>query len=955
MAEDRNVVSTKDVVVFGPFRLFISERRIEKSGVALKLGSRSLDILIALVEQAGQVVTKRDLIARVWPDVTVDESSLRGHVAGLRKALGDGEAGARYVSNVQGRGYCFVAPLAQADSPPPRAREDTIADKDLGLPPRLARMLGRDEAIKAISGHLEARRFVTIVGPGGIGKTTVAISLGHTLIEDFDGAARFLDLGPLRDPQLVPTALASALGIIAQSSDPTPGLINYLRQRRLLLIFDSCEHVIESVAALTERIFEEAPFVHMVATSREALRVEGEHVYLLPPLDTPPESPDLTSEQTLAFPAAQLFLERAAASGYQLALDDREAPIIADICRRLDGIALAIELAAGRVGAHGLSETAALIENRFQLLWRGRRTALPRHQTLGAMLDWSYDLLTDPERATLRRLSVFVGSFTREAAQATVSSGDFDMTQLDCLSSLVSKSLISASAGLTTMHYRLLDTTRAYALEKLVESGEAEQAARRHATYYCDLLEGTESAMDSAAVELSLANVRSALEWSFSERGDTELGVALAAASARLFLDLSLLSECRRWTEQAIEALDDTSRGTLREMELQGALGLSLMFTKGNNERARLALTRGLELAEQHGDTSNQLRLLGRLHIFHERAGEFHDAFTFARRSEAAAREIADPVGISAAHSVLGISYHLAGSNREARTHLEAALALPPVSWRINTTHFGFHHHNRARIALARTLWLQGCSDQACRTARHTVEEAATLGHPVTLCIAIIWALSVFHWLGDVESAQESIERFEAQAYRHSFGPYIAGSIGMRGRLAVEGGDAYAGIARLRESLELLHADRYELLTTEFNVALTRGLALAGDLDGAMATLDETIALVNRNGDLFHLPELLRLQGDVLASLERPRPAEACYADALETARRQGSLGWELRAATSFAKLHLAEGRRDDARELLTGVYERFTEGFGTTDLIAAKQVLDILGAPPASHTVRQV
>jgi predicted ATPase/DNA-binding winged helix-turn-helix (wHTH) protein len=948
-------LEARDVVSFGPFRLFTAQRLLERAGAPLQLGSRALDILIVLVEHAGEVVSKKDLISRVWPDVTVDESGLRVHVAGLRKALGDGQAGARYVTNIPGRGYCFVAPISRPSvSATALVPAPAISDQLHGLPARLLRMVGRDETVRLVSEQLAEQRFVSILGPGGIGKTTVAVSVGHAQLAAFDGSVCFFDLGPLIDPRLVPSALASMLGLLVQSEDPTPSLVNFLRDRRMLLILDGCEHVIETVAVLAERIFEEAPQVHILATSREALQVEGEHPHWLPALDSPPDGVKLSMALVLAFPAGKLFVERAAASGQGFELTDANASIVAEICRKLDGIALAIELAAGRVSAYGLRETAALLDNRLRLLWHGRRTALPRHQTLSATLDWSYDLLTEPERAVFRRLSVFVGVFTLEAVRAVTVAEDINDAQtLEAIGRLVGKSLVSTKAGDTMMRYRLLDTTRAYALSKLADSGESDATWRRHAAYYCEYFdrlsagapESCQAARFSDCVE-HLGNVLAALDWSFREHGDIGLGAALAASSAGLFVETSLLSECHRWTERALAALDDETRGTRREMELQAALGLSLMFTKGNSEQVRAALTRSLELAEQLRDRPNQLRLLGRLHIFHERSGNFHEALAFAQRGEAVATEMADPVGIAAARSLLGLSYHLIGNQADARTHLEAALAQRSESQRINTIHFGFHYRNRARIALARTLWLNGWPDQAVRLARQAVDEARDIGHPVTLCIALIWAVSVFHWVGDCASAEESIDRFIAHADRHSLAPYYAVGIGMTGELAIKRGQAEAGMERLHNAMETLHADRYELMTTSFHSALVEGLAMTGRRDQALVTISETIDLAERNGDLVNMPELLRIKGDILASVEDAREAEECFFRSLELASRQSAPSWELRTTTSLARLWLRQDRRDEAREALAPVYGRFNEGLETADLKGARQLLTEAGAP---------
>ncbi len=257
-------VRAPDAVSFGPFRLAQTERLLERAGVAVPLGGRAFEILVVLVERAGEIVSKRDLIARAWPDVTVDEGSLRVHITALRKALGDGEEeAARYVNNVPGRGYCFVAPVLwsePASSPP---NENTASCRAHNLPARLVRMVGRDDTARAISAQLQAHRFLNIVGPGGIGKTTVAVSVGHALLDRFEGAVHFIDLGALNDPSLITGTVAHTLGVQVNSDDAIPSLVDVLRDRRLLLILDNCEHVIEAVSALGESVFMEAPLVHI--------------------------------------------------------------------------------------------------------------------------------------------------------------------------------------------------------------------------------------------------------------------------------------------------------------------------------------------------------------------------------------------------------------------------------------------------------------------------------------------------------------------------------------------------------------------------------------------------------------------------------------------------------------------------------------------------------------------
>src|ERR1700722_14796920 len=745
MTDDENR-ATKDAVSFGPFRLIAAERLLENAGVPLHLGARALDILIVLVERAGEVVTKKGLMARVWPDVTVDESSLRVHIAGLRKALGDGHAGARYVTNVPGRGYCFVAPISRSNAAKkPLAVETVAPDHTHNLPARLMRMVGRDETVRAISAELTAQRFVTIVGPGGMGKTTVAVSIGHALLAEFDGAVRFADLGSIADPLLVSSAVLSTFGLVVRTSDPIPGLLAFLHDKRTLLVLDSCEHVIEAAATLAERVFGGAPGVHILATSREPLRVEGEHVHRLLPLESPADGASLTAEEAVGFSAVQLFIERAAASGSRFELDDVNAPIVGHICRKLDGIALAIELVSGRVDAYGIRETATLLDNRLRLLWQSRRTALPRHQTLNAMLDWSYNLLSELERVVLRRLAAVGGFFTLEAVQAVMAENEIATAQvIDAVGSLVAKSLVSADGGAAAMRYRLLDTTRAYLLGKLLESDELDAVARLHAIYFSDFLGHADHANPSSpgSERFSsdhLGNIRAALEWAFSDRGDLSIGTPLVAASTPVFLKLSLLSECHRWSERAITALSDAERGTRHEMQLQGAFGISFMFTKGNGDEVRAAFARGLDIAEQLGDRHGQLWLLGGLNIFHTRIADFPGALAGAQRGETTASQMEDSVGAEMVDWMLATSHQLNGNFVTAHGYSERAVAVRPVTRRINSLHVGHDHRNLGRVVLARTSWFLGYSDKAAAVARQAIEEADELGHPVTLAIALVW------------------------------------------------------------------------------------------------------------------------------------------------------------------------------------------------------------------------
>src|SRR3954451_8971748 len=335
-------------VSFGPFRLVAAQRLLLEGDKPVRLGSRAFDILAALVERAGEVLGKEELIARAWPQTFVEESNLKIQVSALRRALGDGQAGHRFVVTVPGRGYNFVAPVSREEpsrAPLPRS----IAPAGLhNLPTAVTRMIGREGTVAAIMARLSRQRLVTVVGPGGVGKTTVALAAAERVVPNYEHGVWLIDLAPLGDPRLVPSAVATVLGLEVRTENPLPGLVAGLRDKRMLLLLDNCEHVIDAAASLVAAILSGVPGVNILATSREPLGVAGEHEHRLGPLGSPPASSGLTAAEAAAFPAVQLFVERVNAIVEDFMLTDANAPLVAEICRRLDGLPLAIAFAAPR-------------------------------------------------------------------------------------------------------------------------------------------------------------------------------------------------------------------------------------------------------------------------------------------------------------------------------------------------------------------------------------------------------------------------------------------------------------------------------------------------------------------------------------------------------------------------------------------------------------------------------
>jgi hypothetical protein len=407
---------------------------------------------------------------------------------------------------------------------------------------------------------------------------------------------------------------------------------------------------------------------------------------------------------------------------------------------------------------------------------------------------------------------------------------------------------------------------------------------------------------------------------------------------------MSLLPECYRWSERALHGLDDESRGGREEMQLQACLGQSLMFTRGHSDAARAALNSSLTIAEARGDLLNEVRLLGQLHMYNVRGGDFRCSLQYAKRSSEIAGILGDAGATALAHALMGISLHLMGSLNEARVELEAAPEPGPDSPISRTTYFGFDHYRFSGTALTTTLWLQGYPAKATAIAHQLIKDAERMHHPVSLAI-MLNSVALLLWTGDLDFAEQQLDWFFSRAESQYFGPYLDVARGLRGELAICRGEVKAGIEMLRSSLEKLHAARYEFFTTRFHIGLTRGLAASGQFLEGATLVNETIRRTEAKGDTSYIPELLRLKGNILLAVPEPRieDAEACFTQSLELSRAQGSRARELRTATDLAAVWAGQSRSDDARALLLPVFEQFTEGLDTADLKTAGLLLATL------------
>jgi predicted ATPase len=881
----------------------------------------------------------------------VGEASLRFHISELRKALGEGVDGVRYVLNVPGRGYTLVAPTARlAVEGAPEPDRPTYA-----LPRASERMVGRNEIVREVSEKLRSERFVTIIGPGGVGKTTVALSVANSLLRDFAGAVCFVELSSVGDPGLLRATVTSAFGVPVQLEDPLPELIAHLRGKETLLVLDNCEHLIGMAAEVAEQLFANLEDLYILATSREPLRAEGEQIFRLPPLASPPEDQPLSPAQALAYPSVQLFANHMASADASLsgALDIEETATIGRMCRQLGGLPLAIELAASRAALLGIQDTEARLNSLFALRWPGRRTAPPRQQTLNATLDWSYNLLSGAEQAVLRRFSCFSSTFTLDAAQSVALGVDMEKAALfDAIDSLVAKSLASRDRSEPMARYRLLDTTRNYAMQKLEEAGEREATKRRHALYYRDLLNSAaadETAADSPTVSfVDLDDIRTALQWAFGEGGDKLLGADIAAGSAPLWLGRALLAEGRAWLAKAADASIEGAT-IQQQLRIQIAFASTELFTRGFAETTIAAWENTLERATALNDLPAQLLSYLALWAGEIRGARYAQALVTAENCAALVRNSSDPGLQAMGEWMLGCSKHCTAAFGESLSHLELYLLLDTEAARLAMIkETGYDRLVDALGVLSNTLCIMGRPDQARAMAKRAVAEAQSLGFAIPIGVAMSCAILTTYLS---EPDLDVLEHDAVELLEHSTTHSIDGDAGfalcLLGLSQAQREDLEAGAPLVSKGLDMLTSARMVTFSFLMLAHICEASLEAGRPDDAIAWM-ERLRSENPDEDHWCSSEVLRVQGLLAQSQGDEGAAAELMLRAVALARRQGALSWELRSTMSLSKLWARQGRTEQALEALLAVYGRHAEGFGARDLVGATRLIEELRARPA-------
>ncbi len=919
------------MIQIGHLSVDFEQRDIRHHGTSLRIGARALDILEVLHRANGSVVSKDDIMDAVWPGLIVEENRLQVHVATLRKALG---ANRDLIKTVPGRGYLLIAQPPVAHSAAPRAAE---------CPPEVAAafhpvpLVGRQAEIEQIVDMIERAPVVTLVGAGGIGKTSLADRVAHELRSRSGEHVLFVALASAATRDDVLLAIAAELGLETDGLPDIDRIGDAFAASPGLLVIDNAEHVVDLVADLVDTLTSRAASLRVLVTSREPLHISVEAVYRVSPLAVPDGAASV--DEIERYSAVELFLARIRAATPDCAVDPAGIRLIGDICRRLDGLPLAIELAAARVATLGLEIVASRLDDRLNLLTGGLRSALPRHQTLRATFDWSYVLLDAAARSLFRRMACFIAPFTFDAArEVAMEPGMSAAEMIAVLGELVAKSLVTVEFDGAQARYRLTESTRAYALEKLHNEGEFDAIAERHACYE---REQGEARMQTQAQAADLASLRLAAGAPAPrEPVAAEPKVLEADALALALLEPARMRECSipaRRALDAIEAGGAASVDAAREMRLRAAYAAALLHTDGDTHTAAAMWDRTLALAGRIGDEAFDACALVGLWNTMLTCSDIHESLRYATRFERAAERRGDRSQRLLANAMVATSLHYFGEHAQARERLEAATAELAEAGEPSCAEaaLGIDVATLGRTMLTRLVWMQGDPEYAMQLAAQAVECARRSGSGLALCVVLgAAAVPIALRYGDHDAISDYLATLRSTADTNGFDIWRSHAECLAGQFDMQAGHPGAGLARLEPALRRIEASGFRRMLAPLVVAYAEGLTRTGRAAEACTKLDATLARCRAHGEHLFVPELLRARG--LATLEQARTADvdlaaACETDgqrhllmAIHTANGQGAAMWALRGTLDLADHLIERGRTAQASSLVANLSGHF-------------------------------
>lgn len=922
------------MIQIGALSVDFEQRDIRRHGASLRIGARALDILEVLHRANGSVVSKDDIMDAVWPGLIVEENRLQVHVATLRKALG---ASRDLIKTVPGRGYLLIAnpPVAHAVAPRPAAAAPA-ADASHPTP-----LVGRRTEIEQIVDMIDRVPVVTLVGAGGIGKTSLADHVAHVLRDRAGERVLFVELARAATRDDVLLAIAAELGLDTGGVPAVDRIGDAFSVSRSLLVLDNAEHVVDLVADLVESLMARAAPLRVLVTSREPLHISIEAVFRVSPLAVPDGA--ATADEIARHAAVELFLARIRAATPDCVVDAAGIRVVGDICRRLDGLPLAIELAAARVATLGLEVVASRLDDRLNLLTGGLRSALPRHQTLRATFDWSYVLLDPAARALFRRMACFVGPFTFDAAREVAMDPGMspaDMTAV--LGELVAKSLVSVEFNGAQARYRLTESTRAYALEKLHNEGEFERIAERHARH--EQAQAHAQTRAPASTHAQASRVACGAAGSAADRGAAvepppaaaEPPVAEADALTLALREPARMRVSSIPARRALDAIDAGALGAVdaaREMRLRAAYASALLHTSGDTQTVAAMWARTLGLAGQIGDDAFDACALVGLWNTMLTCADIPESLRYAMRFERAAERRGDRAQRVLANAMVATSLHYFGEHVQARERLEAATAELAEAGEAScaVAALGVDVATLGRTMLARLVWMQGEPEYAMRLCAQAVDSARRSGSALASCIVLgAAAVPIALRYGDHDVIADYLAALRSTAAVNGFDIWLSHAECLAGQFDMQAGHPGAGLARLEPALRRIEASGCRRLLAPLVIAHAEGLTRTGRAAEARAKLDATLACCRARGEHLFVPELLRVRGLVMLEQARTADAEraiACEADghrhlwmAIQAANAQGAAMWALRSTLDLADHLIERGRVGQASSLVAGL-----------------------------------
>lgn len=916
---------------FGPFRLLPDRGVLLRHDEPVRLGSRAAEILVLLVRHAGNLVTKADIISKVWPDTVVVDANLSVHMSALRRVLDDDSVSASYIVTVPGRGYRFVAPVIVESNSAPHTGTDS--DRPSNLPLLMTRLIGRSDIIDSLRSKLPTQRLTTIVGTGGVGKTALALNVAEQELSRWRDGVWIVDFAAFADTTLVPSAVATVLGLEVRSSNPMPAIISALSEKQMLLLFDNCEHVIEAVATIAYGILQSARSVSILATSREPMTIPSEKVLRLEPLGVPPEHELVGAQEALHYSAVQLLCERAQAVDGEFTLSDGDALAASLICRKLGGVPLAIEFASALVPIFGVKGLSTRLDDRLRLLSDGHRNVLPRHRTLTAALDWSYQLLDQQDQRIFRQLAVFSGGFTIEAAAAVAGAGE-DTVVAEIIARLVRKSLVAPDLRDSRLRFRLLETTRAFAIGALDQAGEAAEANRRHAEYFARALHGTgefaPASENHVPFVLELDNIRAALRWATSPEGDIAVALAIGAGALPIWFGLSLLTECGTRMNALMEGLDPNLRESPYGAAIDIAIQATEIFTIGARDTSYKDWTERQQSAMDRDQLLERVRLLLGRWTYNIRMPDYDLADQQACELEDLAQltDIANPDDVPLAFLVdrahlgataswaRGTTVHHIGDLAAARVYLEKFLVQEtPAMREFFMTITGFDRRSDVYGLLSIAKCLQGDVTEGLADAETAISEARSTKKALPICEALQWSCFAMLLMDQpVIALTPLVDEMVNTAKNHSLFSHYGVALCLKGCLAAASGRHESAVDRLKAGLSQLESAHYGPFDPFFVGVMATSLMTLGRISEARDSVSAfEQRRVTHNG--FCGPEYSRRKALLSMLSGNAGAAEVELRAAREEAVRQGAQLWHLRTGSDLAAFYEGRQRTSEARQ----------------------------------------